>query len=75
MPFVERKVDWKPYILREFVCTKEDPWEKDKVGDLRTIHPDAISKGDEYGSLGKGGSYERFECPHCGKRFNVELPD
>lgn len=72
---VERRVDWKPYIIREFVCTKEDPWTKEKVGSLRTIHPDAESHGDEYGSFSNGGSYEKFVCPHCGKYFTVELPD
>lgn len=75
MPIVTKKVDWKPYILKEFVCTPEDPWTKEKVGELRAIHPDAISRGDEYGSLSEGGSYEHFECPNCGKHFRVELPD
>lgn len=50
-------------------CTAADPWTPEKS--QRAIHPDAICVGDrDYG----GGCYcERYECPHCGKRFEVEL--
>jgi len=41
----------------------------------RWQHPDAKHLFDEYGSLGEGGSYARYECPNCGLRFWVTLPD
>lgn len=39
----------------------------------RWQHPDAIEIDTDYESM--YGSYERYECPHCGKKFWVELPD
>ena len=47
-----------------FVCTKDDPWTKEKSD--RAIHPDAkyIRDGDDY---------DAYECPHCGKYFKVEV--
>jgi hypothetical protein len=55
-----------------FVCTKGDPWDGTKDLGLRVEHPDAESVGDrDYG----GGEYcASYRCPHCGKRFEVELP-
>jgi hypothetical protein len=55
-----------------FLCTKDDPWEKAKAPGVRVEHADAKYVGDrDYG----GGEYcERYECPHCLKSFEVELP-
>lgn len=55
-----------------YVCKKEAPWSEDKG---MAVHPDAKHLYDEYGSLAQGGSYERYECPHCKLRFWVTLPD
>lgn len=30
---------------------------------------------DEYGSLGSGGSYEKWQCDRCKKITWVQLPD
>lgn len=51
-------------------CTKEDPWTPEK-GELAS-HPDATYLGDK--DYGGGECCERYECPHCGKRFEIELP-
>ena len=51
-------------------CTAENPWTPEKS--KRAIHPDAKLVGErDYG----GGEYcEQYKCPHCGERFEVELP-
>jgi hypothetical protein len=56
-------------------CTKEMPMPKGDTG--RWIHPDAIYESDDYGKGGgvSDGDYEVYNCPHCGKRFKVELPN
>lgn len=61
----------RPYELKpRHVCTKEDPWDREKGG--KAIHPDAVEVGDrDYG----GGEYcVAYKCPHCGKYFEVEQP-
>lgn len=55
------------------VCTADDPWTKEKSE--RSIHPDAEEIDSDYGSLGSGGSYIQYKCPHCKESFWVELPD
>ena len=55
--------------MAEKVCTKEKP------DATARVHPDAKLLYEEYNGLGGGGDYERWECPHCGERFYVELPD
>jgi hypothetical protein len=54
-------------------CTKEAPMPPNAPG--RWAHPDADLVLEEYNGLSGGGDYEKYECPHCGKRFWVELPD
>lgn len=56
-----------------FVCTADDPYTPEKSGKNRVEHPDAVSHGEDrdYG----GGEYcVSYKCPHCGKSFEVELP-
>ena len=55
------------------LCTKERPMPKGAPGMWQ--HSDAKSLYEEFNGLSGGGDYERFECPHCGLRFYVELPD
>ena len=52
------------------VCTKDDPWTPEKGTPCQ--HPDAVPLEDvDYGS----GEYcAAYKCPHCGKYFEVELP-
>lgn len=51
-----------------FICTKEEPWTKDKGC---AIHPDA--KHVDETDYGKGEYCVGYKCPHCGKYFEVEL--
>jgi hypothetical protein len=53
-------------IVFEFICTAQKPWAPDIQG--RVMHPDAVSAGDT------DDGFEQFVCPHCGKHFEVELP-
>lgn len=50
------------------ICTKDDPWELAKHGNLG-VHPDAKCVYDG----GWDQLYERYECPNCGLSFKVEL--
>lgn len=55
------------------ICTEDDPWTPQMSE--RAIHPDAKLLYSEDGSLASGGSYDRYECPHCKLRFWVTIPD
>ena len=53
-----------------FICTEETPWEGQK-GPVE--HPDAQEIGpqlDDYPS----GDIQKMECPNCGHRWKIELP-
>ena len=52
-----------------YVCTEDSPWQ----GTIRAVHPDAVSDGDD-DDYGTEGCYARYQCPNCGLRFRVELP-
>ena len=52
--------------LERFVCTKENPWSKDKSQFAH--HPDAIDVGECL-----DGCCDYYRCPHCGERFRVEV--
>ena len=54
------------------ICTKDDPWDKSKSG--RTSHPDAIEVDDSQRDNYPCGDLVDYDCPHCGLRFKVELP-
>lgn len=54
------------------ICTKDAPMPKGDMG--RWLHPDAVCVYEEYNGT-HSGNFERYECPHCGVRFMVELPD
>jgi hypothetical protein len=60
-------------MSKRFICTKENPWTKEK-GE-RSAHPDAEEIDADYGSLARGGSHVQYKCPHCGLTFWEELPD
>lgn len=51
------------------VCTADDPWTPSKSE--WATHPDARDDGEEYS---RDCEYSRYECPHCGLRFKVEIP-
>lgn len=50
------------------VCTKENPATKEG----RWSHPEAVEVGEYDRDY---GSFVKYECPVCGLRFEVELPD
>jgi hypothetical protein len=41
----------------------------------RWSHPDAQDVGSDDGSLASGGCYDIYNCPNCGLRFYVQVPD
>lgn len=53
-----------------FVCTKDNPWSKDKAE--RATHPDAKWVRDYY--YEDGGGKDVYECPNCKLTFSVEIP-
>lgn len=55
-------------------CTKDAPMPQGTKPGIY-YHNDAKVLYSEDGSLSDGGSFDRYECPHCGFRFWVELPD
>lgn len=57
------------------VCTAAHRCPNPPVKGERWQHPDAKCVAEDYGSLADGGSYEKYQCPHCGNQFWVELPD
>lgn len=52
------------------VCTAADPWTPEKS--TRAEHPDAVHVDET--DHGLGCYCVRYKCPHCGKSFEVELP-
>lgn len=56
------------------ICTAEKPYDAknpDHKGFWR--HPDAVAVGDQRDGW-PAGDLQDFECPHCGLRFTMELP-
>lgn len=53
-----------------YVCVRDDPWSPAKG--VPAVHPDAreLRQYDNHPC----GDLVDYECPHCGKRFTVELP-
>lgn len=56
--------------FERFICTAEKPWSSDKG---RAAHPDAYEVGEQMDGWPSGDTQMYF-CPHCGLRFEVELP-
>lgn len=57
------------------ICTAENPYAIEKGGKWQ--HPDAIEIDEDYGKGGgvADGDFVQYECPHCKKKFWVELPN
>ncbi len=54
-----------------YLCTKEDPWSKEKG--TPSIHPDAnlIREREDWFD---GCDLEDYECPNCGMKWTTEIP-
>jgi len=55
--------------LNRFICTKENPWTKEKSD--RANHPDAKYIRDK--DYGNGENVACYKCPNCGLYFEEEL--
>ena len=52
-------------------CTAERPWTPDKGPWV--VHRDAYAVGEQRNGW-PAGDVQSYQCPHCGTRFTVELP-
>ena len=55
---------------KRHVCTANSPW-KEGMGPAK--HPDAVESGEQQPGW-PSGDVQGYKCPHCGKYFEVELP-
>ena len=55
-------------LRREWHCTPETPWRTGLALDCLVVHPFAKCAGG-------GDYYDDYECPICGERFSVEVPE
>ena len=55
-----------------FVCTKQTPWSPDKG--RWVSHDGAYEVPDSQRDGWPGGDIVTMECPHCGHRWKMELP-
>lgn len=54
-------------------CTAAKPWDGSSSPRQRVRHADAKEVGDQTDGW-PGGDIATYECPHCGHRWTVELP-
>lgn len=54
---------------KRVVCDAEHPWDGTT---LPVCHPDAVSCGSQESGW-PSGDIQPMHCPHCNKRFEVEL--
>lgn len=59
--------------MADITCTKEKPWDKVPNDEGRVIHPDANEVGEQQSGW-PAGDIVTYECPHCGHRWEQELP-
>jgi hypothetical protein len=57
-------------MANRHICTATDPWGESKGP---AIHPDAEPCGEQKDGWPSGDT-QGYKCPHCGKYFEVELP-
>jgi hypothetical protein len=54
-----------------YVCKASTPWRESIAGPV--VHPDAHAVGQQRDGW-PGGDIVTYECPHCGHRWEAELP-
>lgn len=55
-----------------YVCTPEHPWHRGIAPPV--LHPGAHEVHDSQRDGYPGGDIVTMECPHCGHRWEMELP-
>lgn len=55
-------------------CTANNPMPAD-ASRVEWVHLETQDVGEEINGLRGGGDYDIRECPHCRRRFYVEVPD
>ncbi len=53
------------------ICKRDDPWTPQKS--KRAVHPDASRIGGYDGFSADHDDYDTYQCPHCGKIFDVAV--
>jgi len=56
---------------RPYICTAEAPWRPENGLPVR--HTAAREIGEQQNGY-PGADIATYECPHCGKRWEMELP-
>ena len=59
------------FMRTYFTCTEETPWDKSKPTPV--VHSSAVEVGDQEDGW-PGGDIVTYECPICGFRWKMELP-
>ena len=56
----------------QVICSKADPWDRKERKGVQVAHVNAseIRQRDGY----PGGDLVDYQCPNCGHKFTVELP-
>jgi len=69
LPYMMNSPD-KILKVERFICTSLNPWDGKTVP---VAHPDAKEVGEQMDGY-PGGDFQMYHCPHCGKTFEIELP-
>ena len=57
-------------MMSRHVCTKENPWTREKG---RSQHPDAKDTGRYGDGFYEQDDWDEYQCPHCGLVFKVSV--
>ena len=55
-----------------YECTGDAPWAEGKGA---AFHPDAVTVSEPDDVAFSADNKTGYECPHCGLRFKVTMPD
>lgn len=54
----------------EYICTKNDPWNKDIPTPVRHPEAECIASEDNYFE-----SWDKYKCPYCGIVFKIRYDE